>query len=135
MIPPFSIWFRKRPGKKWPGCDVPAEIRLAYAEGRLNAKPCIICGTDQQAHAHHLDYSKPLDVVFLCQRHHMRFHYLLGNRFWRSAWQRYSQQFHDRVLWEVQREFLEPELPLFEVLPWRHQGQRIAAAARYHSPA
>lgn len=32
-------------------------------------KPCEVCG-DKKTHRHHPDYSKPLEVVFLCRKHH-----------------------------------------------------------------
>ena len=35
-------------------------------------KPCIHCG--KKAEAHHPDYSKPLDVVWLCFEHHREEH-------------------------------------------------------------
>ena len=35
--------------------------------------PCKICG-DINAIAHHHDYSKPLDVVWLCRKHHAEEH-------------------------------------------------------------
>lgn len=37
-------------------------------------KPCEVCQTTQHVHRHHDDYSKPLDVRFLCQVHHMQQH-------------------------------------------------------------
>ena len=41
--------------------------------GKMKRMPCIICG-NPKTHAHHEDYSKPLDVVFLCLSHHRRRH-------------------------------------------------------------
>jgi hypothetical protein len=35
--------------------------------------PCEVCG-DPQTHAHHDDYSKPLDVRWFCPRHHREEH-------------------------------------------------------------
>lgn len=35
--------------------------------------PCAICG-NKKALAHHHDYSKPLDVVWLCRTHHAEEH-------------------------------------------------------------
>jgi len=47
--------------------------RAAIREGRLIRKPCETCGaTDVEAH--HDDYSKALDVRWLCRRHHREFH-------------------------------------------------------------
>ncbi|UOF80573.1 putative hnhc nuclease [Caudoviricetes sp.] len=37
-------------------------------------KPCEVCGTDNKVHRHHDDYSKPLQVRFLCPKHHKAIH-------------------------------------------------------------
>lgn len=44
----------------------------AIEHGKLVALPCIKCGA--KAQAHHDDYSKPLDVVWLCPKHHSERH-------------------------------------------------------------
>lgn len=46
----------------------------AVRDGRLNPQPCWCCGT--KAQAHHPDYSRPLDVVWLCGQHHKQAHAL-----------------------------------------------------------
>lgn len=43
------------------------------AAGRLIAHPCEVCGT-LPTQAHHDDYSKPLEVRWLCTSHHLRLH-------------------------------------------------------------
>jgi hypothetical protein len=44
----------------------------AVRRGRLNRQPCEVCGDSAQAH--HDDYSKPLEVRWLCRKHHNEFH-------------------------------------------------------------
>ena len=44
-------------------------IGNALRDGRLERKPCEECGS-MEVQAHHDDYSKPLDVRWLCFRHH-----------------------------------------------------------------
>ena len=44
------------------------KVGNAIRDGRLIRKPCEVCG--QKAHAHHEDYSKPLDVRWFCPLHH-----------------------------------------------------------------
>lgn len=44
-------------------------VQRAVAGGRLQRQPCGICG-DPKSQAHHTDYAKPLDVEWLCFRHH-----------------------------------------------------------------
>jgi hypothetical protein len=36
--------------------------------------PCSICGEQKTIHAHHDDYTKPLDVIWLCRKHHQERH-------------------------------------------------------------
>jgi hypothetical protein len=66
----------------------------------------------QNSEAHHADYDKPLDVDFLCQRHHLQFHARLNKEFLQRNRRRYSLAFHNQVLSEFRREYLQPELPL-----------------------
>lgn len=44
-------------------------VSNAIRDGRLHRGPCAVCG-DTDTQAHHADYSKPLDVVWYCFRHH-----------------------------------------------------------------
>lgn len=46
----------------------------ALRDGKLKRGPCSICGTTKSVHGHHKDYSKPLDVVWLCAKCHQRIH-------------------------------------------------------------
>lgn len=47
-------------------------VRTALQAGGLVKKPCF-CGIEN-VDAHHEDYSKPLDVHWLCRRHHVLIH-------------------------------------------------------------
>lgn len=44
-------------------------VLKALRSGRLVRKPCEVCGAPK-TQAHHTDYSKPLDVQWLCPDHH-----------------------------------------------------------------
>ncbi len=48
-------------------------VHIALDGGHLVRLPCIECGSPQ-SDAHHDDYSKPLDVIWLCRAHHMARH-------------------------------------------------------------
>jgi hypothetical protein len=48
-------------------------IRELVRQGRLKRPPCSVCG-QANAEAHHEDYSRPLDVKWLCHRHHCEHH-------------------------------------------------------------
>ena len=52
------------------GLQIKATNKVYYAirKGRVQRLPCIVCGG--KAQAHHSDYSKPLDVDWLCRKHH-----------------------------------------------------------------
>lgn len=50
----------------------------AVRDGVLTPQPCEFCGTTERVHKHHTDYSKPLEVVWLCEAHHMRLHELIA---------------------------------------------------------
>ena len=45
-------------------------------DGTLTKLPCEICCTNIDVQAHHDDYNKPLDVRWLCRKHHREHHQL-----------------------------------------------------------
>ena len=48
-------------------------LRGALRNGKITPKPCEVCG-ELQTQGHHTDYSKPLDVQWLCRKHHAVVH-------------------------------------------------------------
>ena len=50
------------------------KVKRALYNGTLIKQSCEVCG-DKNSQAHHEDYSKPLDVMWLCRIHHMQHHY------------------------------------------------------------
>jgi len=50
------------------------EVGYAIQTGKLVRQPCEKCGTTKHVVAHHEDYHKPLDVVWLCKYHHRERH-------------------------------------------------------------
>ena len=48
-------------------------VYRALRSGRLVREPCKICGASD-VQAHHADYTRPLDVEWLCTAHHARIH-------------------------------------------------------------
>lgn len=42
-------------------------------KGNIKHYPCCICG-NKKTEAHHCDYSKPLEVMWLCKAHHVAWH-------------------------------------------------------------
>ena len=60
----YKKWLLQNPEKK----KAHMEVKNALRSGRMHRHPCCICGN--KAHAHHEDYSKPLEVIWLCPKHH-----------------------------------------------------------------
>jgi hypothetical protein len=60
----WRSWPKPDPEKRYARIKVGNAIR----DGKLIRKPCQMCGA--KAHAHHTDYSKPLEVIWLCATHH-----------------------------------------------------------------
>lgn len=49
------------------------KLRYAVRSGKINREPCVVCGK-KNGEGHHEDYSKPLEVVWLCGIHHRERH-------------------------------------------------------------
>lgn len=49
-----------------------AVMKRTYRK-KLLKQPCIIC-RDKKVEAHHHDYTKPFDVIWLCKMHHAAWH-------------------------------------------------------------
>lgn len=50
--------------------------RIAYRallSGKIIKQPCKDCGRTDDVEMHHMDYSKPLDVIFVCPTHHKKY--------------------------------------------------------------
>jgi len=52
-------------------------VKSALKSGKLVKNPCETCGA-KKSEAHHLDYTKPLKVVWLCNKHHKELHRKYG---------------------------------------------------------
>jgi hypothetical protein len=49
--------------------------------GKIQRSPCEVCGETERIHGHHPDYSKPLEVIWLCPLHHKGIHQLKDNNY------------------------------------------------------
>jgi hypothetical protein len=69
----------KRINAKWVAAN-PEKVKArravehAIKKGKLEKLPCSVCGSFYRTHGHHEDYSKPLDVNWLCATHHAARH-------------------------------------------------------------
>ena len=48
-------------------------FRYALRSGKLQKQPCWVCG-EPKSEGHHAHYDLPLDVVWLCRKHHREAH-------------------------------------------------------------
>ncbi len=51
-----------------------SKVAQAIRQKKLKRQPCEVCGSTVRINAHHDDYSKPLEVRWLCPQHHMELH-------------------------------------------------------------
>lgn len=68
-------WNQKHPEKR----KAHKAVEYAIKRGDLCRMACEVCG-ETKAHAHHDNYSKPLEVIWLCSTHHRERHRLLELR-------------------------------------------------------
>lgn len=62
-------WYARNKHKK----KAQTKVSRAIQTGKLHKHPCEVCG-EPDSQAHHDDYSKPLDVKWLCVKHHNDLH-------------------------------------------------------------
>ncbi len=56
------------------------KVANAIYSGRLERECCERCGSGENIHAHHDDYTKPLDVRWLCASCHKQHHLRLAGK-------------------------------------------------------
>lgn len=68
-------WRKTHPVAYYPKSKAMARVRanIAKQRGKLVALPCECCG-EPSAEMHHDDYSRPLDVAWLCRPCHLKLH-------------------------------------------------------------
>jgi len=90
-IPPFlSKWkIRKQKSLKDPLIAVRKKARRItknlIRSGKLKKGSCVVCGSFQTL-PHHEDYSRPNDIIWICEKHHKLYHNgeigLFNNKLW-----------------------------------------------------
>jgi len=73
-------------------------VARAVASGTLTRGPCAVCGA-LKVHGHHGDYSKPLDVVWLCPPHHRQLHVFLKGEAMRTTKDQRGGLSHSELRW------------------------------------
>ncbi len=51
-----------------------ADVAKAIRDGFLHRQPCEVCGRENGVEAHHDDYTRTLDVRWMCRSHHRLWH-------------------------------------------------------------
>ena len=46
-------------------------LNVYVKKGYVKKGPCIFCGITERIEGHHEDYSKPLEVIWICRGHHV----------------------------------------------------------------
>lgn len=75
-----------------PTAEQSAAHRIVYVAirgGKLVRQPCEVCG-GLKSQAHHPDYSKPLQVIWLCATHHKDIHFCGAIR---GNWRQWTAEF------------------------------------------
>ena len=69
-----AVLAQQRYRQRWPErARAQSAAQSARRRGKLVPGPCEVCGADL-VEAHHHDYAAPLDVAWLCPRHHREEH-------------------------------------------------------------
>ena len=68
----YKKWKEQNPERR----AAQTKLGSALRSKKIEQLPCFICG--EKAEAHHPDYSRPLDVVWLCSAHHKQAHALVN---------------------------------------------------------
>jgi len=68
--PNYYYTKKNRDPKKY---NAQGKLQYAVRTGNIKRKPCQVCG-ELKVEGHHPDYDKPLDVIWLCRKHHIAAH-------------------------------------------------------------
>ena len=63
-------WVTKNRSKK----NIHVQTSHAIRSGLIKKKNCEVCNESYLVDAHHDDYNKPLNIRWLCRKHHKKFH-------------------------------------------------------------
>ena len=63
-------WQADNPLARWAHLATASAVR----RGLIQKGPCQVCGTTENVDLHHPDWTRPLETVPLCRRHHRQLH-------------------------------------------------------------
>lgn len=64
----------EREGKNKNKVHAKRKLNNAIEHGTIRRGLCVCCGRSENVDGHHEDYSKPLDVIWMCRSCHMKHH-------------------------------------------------------------
>lgn len=68
-VTPQKRWQLENPQAVWAhSC-----LRSALNRGLIKRRPCEVCGAEE-VDGHHDEYARPMDVRWLCRKHHQALH-------------------------------------------------------------
>lgn len=67
----YALSYREKYPNKYRAHNM---VNNAIRDGKLFKEPCEACFDIHKLHAHHDDYLKPLNVRWLCSKHHSQWH-------------------------------------------------------------
>lgn len=53
--------------------SIRTRVNSLLQKGKIKRMPCEVCGAEK-TEAHHCDYNKPLEIMWLCAEHHREWH-------------------------------------------------------------
>jgi len=65
----YNIWRAKHPNSS----SAHGKVNYLINIGKIKRGVCCICG-NKRSYAHHENYNKPLDIIWLCPSHHKKYH-------------------------------------------------------------
>ena len=69
-----AIFYQQNRRKKNPQKNIAyLAVSRTLKAGKIKREPCALCGA-KETQAHHEDYSKPLEVIWLCRKCHLLMH-------------------------------------------------------------
>ena len=66
-------WYRNKTAKSPAMVKANRLVSNAIRDGKIERRPCEVCG-EAKSEAHHCDYLKPFDIMWLCRSHHVKWH-------------------------------------------------------------
>jgi len=101
-------------------------VAKAIRNGTLRRRPCERCG-NPKAEGHHEDYSKPLDVTWLCRKHHRIRHAEMAYQYQAET---VTNEWSDTPMDQIDRDIVELEARIAEFRATPHTKEPVMSASQ-----